>query len=114
MDKRDYNILFLCEVKRWEWSLTYLELRKRRVDYCQMFFVSIRYILDIVYKGNSIVHYWLYLSSEQHVVEYKIAEMGIWRFYLAPKIEEDDEENKALINNWAARTKILNALVVVC
>ncbi|GJU32772.1 proliferating cell nuclear antigen [Tanacetum coccineum] len=35
------------------------------------------------------------LSSELPVVvEYKIAEMGYIRFYLAPKIEEDDEENK--------------------
>ena len=36
------------------------------------------------------------LSSELPVVvEYKIAEMGYIRFYLAPKIEEDDEENKS-------------------
>ncbi|KAK4408864.1 Proliferating cell nuclear antigen [Sesamum angolense] len=35
------------------------------------------------------------LSSELPVVvEYKIAEMGYIRFYLAPKIEEDDEETK--------------------
>ncbi|KAL2239513.1 UNVERIFIED_CONTAM: Proliferating cell nuclear antigen [Sesamum indicum] len=35
------------------------------------------------------------LSSELPVVvEYKIAEMGYVRFYLAPKIEEDDEETK--------------------
>ncbi|KAI3450461.1 hypothetical protein Pfo_007126 [Paulownia fortunei] len=33
------------------------------------------------------------LSSERPVVvEYKIAEMGYIRFYLAPKIEDDDEE----------------------
>ncbi|OWM66725.1 hypothetical protein CDL15_Pgr010376 [Punica granatum] len=36
------------------------------------------------------------LSSELPVVvEYKIAEMGYIRFYLAPKIEEDDEEAKS-------------------
>lgn len=36
------------------------------------------------------------LSSELPVVvEYKVAEMGYIRFYLAPKIEEDDEENKS-------------------
>lgn len=36
------------------------------------------------------------LSSELPVVvEYKIAEMGYIRFYLAPKIEEDDEEMKS-------------------
>ncbi|GJW13152.1 proliferating cell nuclear antigen [Tanacetum coccineum] len=29
------------------------------------------------------------------VVEYKIAEMGYIRFYLAPMIEEDGEENKS-------------------
>ncbi|GFS39229.1 proliferating cellular nuclear antigen 1 [Actinidia rufa] len=35
------------------------------------------------------------LSSELPVVvEYKIAEMGYVRFYLAPKIEDDDEETK--------------------
>lgn len=35
------------------------------------------------------------LSSELPVVvEYKIAEMGYIRFYLAPKIEDDDEEMK--------------------
>ncbi|KAL0436529.1 UNVERIFIED_CONTAM: Proliferating cell nuclear antigen [Sesamum radiatum] len=35
------------------------------------------------------------LSSELPVVvEYKIAEMGYIRFYLAPKIEEDEEETK--------------------
>lgn len=35
------------------------------------------------------------LSSELPVVvEYKIAEMGYIRYYLAPKIEEDDEETK--------------------
>nr|AFK35205.1 unknown [Medicago truncatula] len=35
------------------------------------------------------------LSNELPVVvEYKIAEMGYVRFYLAPKIEEDDEETK--------------------
>lgn len=35
------------------------------------------------------------LSSELPVVvEYKIAEMGYIRFYLAPKIEEDDDEAK--------------------
>lgn len=35
------------------------------------------------------------LSSELPVVvEYKIADMGYIRFYLAPKIEEDDEEMK--------------------
>ncbi|KAK9124388.1 hypothetical protein Sjap_013990 [Stephania japonica] len=35
------------------------------------------------------------LSTELPVVvEYKIAEMGYIRFYLAPKIEEDDEETK--------------------
>ncbi|XP_058202509.1 proliferating cell nuclear antigen isoform X2 [Rhododendron vialii] len=37
----------------------------------------------------------LSLSSELPVVvEYKIAEMGYIRFYLAPKIEEDDDEAK--------------------
>ncbi|KAG6417958.1 hypothetical protein SASPL_120155 [Salvia splendens] len=37
----------------------------------------------------------LSLSSELPVVvEYKIAEMGYIRFYLAPKIEEDEEEMK--------------------
>lgn len=37
----------------------------------------------------------LSLSSELPVVvEYKIAEMGYVRFYLAPKIEEDGEETK--------------------
>ncbi|MFS7934477.1 putative proliferating cell nuclear antigen, PCNA [Helianthus anomalus] len=36
------------------------------------------------------------LSSELPVVvEYKIAEMGYIRFYLAPKIEEDEEDNKS-------------------
>ncbi|CAN1167048.1 Proliferating cell nuclear antigen [Linum perenne] len=36
----------------------------------------------------------LSLSAELPiVVEYKIAEMGYIRFYLAPKIEEDEEEN---------------------
>ncbi|KAI3811552.1 hypothetical protein L1987_21277 [Smallanthus sonchifolius] len=36
------------------------------------------------------------LSSELPVVvEYKIAEMGYVRFYLAPKIEEDEEDNKS-------------------
>ena len=36
------------------------------------------------------------LSSEVSlVVEYKIDKMGYIRFYLAPKIEEDDEENKS-------------------
>jgi proliferating cell nuclear antigen len=35
------------------------------------------------------------LSSELPVVvEYKIAEMGYIRFYLAPKIEEDEDETK--------------------
>ncbi|KAK1384000.1 Proliferating cell nuclear antigen [Heracleum sosnowskyi] len=35
------------------------------------------------------------LSSELPVVvEYKIAEMGYIRFYLAPKIEEDEDESK--------------------
>lgn len=35
------------------------------------------------------------LSNELPVVvEYKIAEMGYVRFYLAPKIEEDEEETK--------------------
>ncbi|KAJ6303062.1 hypothetical protein OIU77_017023 [Salix suchowensis] len=35
------------------------------------------------------------LSSELPVVvEYKIAEMGYVRFYLAPKIEEDEDENE--------------------
>ncbi|XP_058754904.1 proliferating cell nuclear antigen-like [Vicia villosa] len=35
------------------------------------------------------------LSNEMPVVvEYKIAEMGYVRFYLAPKIEEDEEETK--------------------
>lgn len=35
------------------------------------------------------------LSSELPVVvEYKIAEMGYVRYYLAPKIEEDEEETK--------------------
>lgn len=35
------------------------------------------------------------LSSELPVVvEYKIAEMGYVRFYLAPKIEEDEDETK--------------------
>lgn len=35
------------------------------------------------------------LSSELPVVvEYKIAEMGHIRFYLAPKIEDDEEEMK--------------------
>lgn len=35
------------------------------------------------------------LSSELPVVvEYKIADMGYIRFYLAPKIEDDDEEMK--------------------
>ncbi|GAB2215382.1 hypothetical protein Drorol1_Dr00019765 [Drosera rotundifolia] len=35
------------------------------------------------------------LSSELLVVvEYKIAEMGYIRFYLAPKIEEDEDETK--------------------
>ena len=29
------------------------------------------------------------------VVEYKIAEMGYIRFYLAPKIEDEDEEVKS-------------------
>jgi proliferating cell nuclear antigen len=34
------------------------------------------------------------MSSELPiVVEYKIAEMGYIRFYLAPKIEEDEEAN---------------------
>ncbi|KAL4587730.1 hypothetical protein LXL04_000604 [Taraxacum kok-saghyz] len=38
----------------------------------------------------------LSLSSELPVVvEYKIAEMGYLRFYLAPKIEEDEEENNS-------------------
>lgn len=37
----------------------------------------------------------LSLSSELPVVvEYKIAEMGHIRFYLAPKIEEDEEDTK--------------------
>lgn len=37
----------------------------------------------------------LSLSSELPVVvEYKIAEMGYIRFYLAPKIEEDEDESK--------------------
>lgn len=37
----------------------------------------------------------LSLSSELPVVvEYKIAEMGHIRFYLAPKIEEDEEDVK--------------------
>ncbi|CAN1232062.1 Proliferating cell nuclear antigen [Linum grandiflorum] len=37
----------------------------------------------------------LSLSAELPiVVEYKIAEMGYIRFYLAPKIEEDEEESK--------------------
>ncbi|KAG6415450.1 hypothetical protein SASPL_122861 [Salvia splendens] len=37
----------------------------------------------------------LSLSSELPVVvEYKIADMGYIRFYLAPKIEEDEEETK--------------------
>lgn len=36
------------------------------------------------------------LSSELPVVvEYKVAEMGYIRFYLAPKLEEDDVENQA-------------------
>lgn len=36
------------------------------------------------------------LSSDLPVVvEYKIAEMGYIRFYLAPKIEEDDEGDKS-------------------
>jgi len=36
------------------------------------------------------------LSSELPVVvEYKVAEMGYIRFYLAPKLEEDDIENQA-------------------
>ena len=36
------------------------------------------------------------LSSELLVVvEYRIAKMGYIRFYLAPKIEEDEEENKS-------------------
>ncbi|GJV81968.1 proliferating cell nuclear antigen [Tanacetum coccineum] len=36
------------------------------------------------------------LSSELPVVvEYKIAEMGYIRFYLAPKIEKEDEDNKS-------------------
>lgn len=35
------------------------------------------------------------LSSDLPVVvEYKIAEMGYIRFYLAPKIEEDEDETK--------------------
>ncbi|GLU11497.1 hypothetical protein SLE2022_282380 [Rubroshorea leprosula] len=35
------------------------------------------------------------LSSDMPVVvEYKIAEMGHLRFYLAPKIEEDEDETK--------------------
>lgn len=35
------------------------------------------------------------LSSELPVVvEYKIADMGYIRFYLAPKIEEDEEDMK--------------------
>lgn len=35
------------------------------------------------------------LSSELPVVvEYKIADMGYVRFYLAPKIEDDEEEMK--------------------
>lgn len=35
------------------------------------------------------------LSSELPVVvEYKVAEMGYIRFYLAPKIEEDEEDAK--------------------
>ncbi|XP_050945276.1 proliferating cell nuclear antigen-like [Cucumis melo] len=35
------------------------------------------------------------LSSDLPVVvEYKIAEMGYVRFYLAPKIEEDEDETK--------------------
>ena len=35
------------------------------------------------------------LSSELPVVvEYKIADMGYIRFYLAPKIEDDEEEMK--------------------
>lgn len=37
----------------------------------------------------------LSLSSELPVVvEYKIAEMGYIRYYLAPKIEEDGEDTK--------------------
>ena len=36
------------------------------------------------------------LSSELPVVvEYKVAEMGYIRYYLAPKIEEDEEDTKA-------------------
>jgi len=34
------------------------------------------------------------LSSELPVVEYKIADMGYIRFYLAPKIEDNDEDMK--------------------
>lgn len=38
------------------------------------------------------------LSSDLPVVvEYKIAEMGYIRFYLAPKIEEDEDETKPQI-----------------
>lgn len=50
------------------------------------------------------------LSSELPVVvEYKIAEMGYIRFYLAPKIEEDEEDTKPQV--WEAAIPLSLVLV---
>lgn len=46
------------------------------------------------------------LSSELPVVvEYKVAEMGYVRFYLAPKIEEEEENIEAQPESRQAQTK---------
>jgi proliferating cell nuclear antigen len=53
---------------------------------------ALRYMNSFTKASSLSEQVTLSLSSELPVVvEYKIAEMGYVRFYLAPKIEEDEE-----------------------